>query len=496
MAIGDLIFNLMGRKDPRDELMQAALAGGTQPSMAVPPPAGDGTPAGAAGGPATTPAAPQQPAPQPQALTSPPDLSMLYERLLKRSDQNRLIDRGIGLIASGFAQDQNRANILQAFTGGSNPEADPGETIKMIMGLKAAQQADATRISNMRNLPAIAQKFGLSPEVAKFMMDNGQLDEFIKEASKPNREVVTLADGTKAIVDKTTATTVSTFGPKTPPKMEITGSDQTGRKMVNMDTGEVVKDGITAPVAPTTGDLTELSRVNAERVGRGEQPLTAEEWLKQRDERKASKITVNSGDSALDTGFAKTYVDDFSKADNANSTIRSVTAAREALDKGIIAGSVLSPYELEGRKVLANIFGIPDSATSSTETFLSQMREVTLGKISALGSGTAISDNDRKYMDDVVAGSISLTPQAIRKVLAIQEKYARNAIRKYNNNIDELASKDTEGKLKYLRKVQPEAFSASPEAIERLKSDPTPETIKMFNDYYGDGTAEEVLGAH
>jgi len=117
---------------------------------------------------------------------------------------------------------------------------------------------------------------------------------------------------------------------------------------------------------------------------------------------------------------------------------------------------------------------IPDEATSTTEAFKASLKEAVLSKIKALGSGTAISDADRKFIEQAVGGDISLTEKGMRQIFDIMEKGARKKIEQYNTDVDTLINsypeeKDREKVRRMLRKVQaPEAPKAEEGSIEDL----------------------------
>jgi len=121
---GSAILDMLGVQDPRRQVMQQALGGGGGTVPATP-----GTPG------APTPGTPAQP----EAYTTPPQLLELYDSLMSRSTRERRIDNGIGLIASSFAQPENRGSIMQAASGGGYES--PSDIFSLITGLQEQQQA-------------------------------------------------------------------------------------------------------------------------------------------------------------------------------------------------------------------------------------------------------------------------------------------------------------------------------------------------------------------
>ena len=66
--------------------------------------------------------APQAP-PQPQAYQTPPDLGQMFVTLMQRQQSSEQFNRGLGMLAAGFAQPRDRETMINAMQGQSG---DPG----------------------------------------------------------------------------------------------------------------------------------------------------------------------------------------------------------------------------------------------------------------------------------------------------------------------------------------------------------------------------------
>lgn len=273
MAIGDLIFQLMGQQDPRTALLQAAQ-GGAQP-QATPPAAGTGAPA----------AAPSQP-PQPQAYQSPPQVMELYMNLMKRQEQNRQIDRGIGLIGSSLAFEENRPGIMAAFMGDSGG-ADPASLVNTMLEFQSKQGAMAQKAAQRATVPSIAAKYGLDVATAQYLFDTGKLDSVIAEAEKPDNQIVNNPDGTFNIVDKKSGSVGEVFGTPKPRDIEIVTDDNGNKFSVYKDTGERVGDKNIVQGSGSTDDIKEWNE-----AGR---PGTLEQWISTTRKSSNPKSTANVG---------------------------------------------------------------------------------------------------------------------------------------------------------------------------------------------------------
>jgi hypothetical protein len=79
-----------------------------------------------------------------------------------------------------------------------------------------------------------------------------------------------------------------------------------------------------------------------------------------------------------------------------------------------------------------------EDKVAATELFLINRAKQVLPLIGQLGSGTAISDSDRKFIEKIVAGDIGLNENTIMEVIRIESQYARDAINKNNTALDTL----------------------------------------------------------
>ncbi|QIG66094.1 hypothetical protein PQB35_gp38 [Ochrobactrum phage vB_OspP_OH] len=267
-SIGDMIFNLMGREDPRSKLLAAASA----------PPTG-GTYAQPAATPAGTDAPQQQPVAQ--AYQSPPDLAKLYTEVLDRERSNQMIDRGIGLIGASLAFPENRPGIMAAFGGGGGSgTGSAASMLEQVMNVQKTNQAIQQMAATRAALPSIAQRYGLDMATAQYLLNSGKLDSVIAEAEKPNKQIVSNADGTSSIVDLTTGVIGEAFGPKKPRDIEIVTAQDGTKFAVYKDTGQRVGTDNIVEGEGSTDDIRELNRTNKERAEKGLPPIPTQEWIK------------------------------------------------------------------------------------------------------------------------------------------------------------------------------------------------------------------------
>ncbi len=112
----------------------------------------------------------------------------------------------------------------------------------------------------------------------------------------------------------------------------------------------------------------------------------------------------------------------------------------DVLDRGIVSGFT-APIQLELLRIGKTLGVLPqdmEDTVAATELFMISRAKQVLPLIKALGSGTAISDKDREFIEKVVAGDISLDKNTIMEVIRIESQYASDAINKNNTALDTL----------------------------------------------------------
>jgi hypothetical protein len=72
----------------------------------------------------------------------------------------------------------------------------------------------------------------------------------------------------------------------------------------------------------------------------------------------------------------------------------------------------------------------------NTEIYTASLAADVLSSIHALGTGSAVSDGDRIYAEKAAGGTIELTPESMRRLLAIRDKLDRQKMEANNAAID------------------------------------------------------------
>ena len=248
MAIGDLLFGLMGQPNPQQQLAQAF---GQYPGQAgsrsgpVPGPgAGAAAPGLAqAGGGANVGAPPpqaqqqQQAPPQPQAYQTPPDLGQMYMNLMQRQQANAQINTGLGLLAGAFSHNQqDRNNMISAMSDLNARAPNVGEQIGSLAQLQQTMWQRQLMLQQMQHLPEIAKQLNITPEMAGGLFASGKLGDVMQNIAQSQYQQGTpeyKANVAKAIADTNLST--ANIGKVAP---EIAGTQATTAK-TQAETGAI-----------------------------------------------------------------------------------------------------------------------------------------------------------------------------------------------------------------------------------------------------------------
>lgn len=134
--------------------------------------------------------------------------------------------------------------------------------------------------------------------------------------------------------------------------------------------------------------------------------------------------TTLGGELAKQVGEARTAATD------AQLSLAASEEALNLLDKGMITGFG-ADFRLGVGKALQQVgIHLDDDAISNTEAFIAT-RALEVGRLIKLfGAGTGLSDNDRIYAEKAAAGKIELNEEAIRKIIEINNRAAKNVIQR------------------------------------------------------------------
>jgi hypothetical protein len=123
----------------------------------------------------------------------------------------------------------------------------------------------------------------------------------------------------------------------------------------------------------------------------------------------------------------------------ARDDITAIHRSREELDqKGGVFSGAFADKKLYLAKV-AEALGVPDAgAIKNTEAYGAAIGSRVASMVKAFGSGTAISDGDRRFAAAMAGGQVTLDEKSMRRILDIGEQAARGKIEQHNTLADKI----------------------------------------------------------
>lgn len=161
----------------------------------------------------------------------------------------------------------------------------------------------------------------------------------------------------------------------------------------------------------------------------------------------AQNIAVNNTVNPIVKGVGERFNETMDAGQAAIPQIQGIHEARKALDQGAITGVGADPKLMLAK--VGNLFGLTNEQASNTEVARSAIGNSVLAKAKTLGANP--SNTDRDYIEKVVGGQIQLEETSIRRLLDMQEKWARQSIQRAN----EMGGKLLKAQPKELEHIAP-----------------------------------------
>jgi hypothetical protein len=145
--------------------------------------------------------------------------------------------------------------------------------------------------------------------------------------------------------------------------------------------------------------------------------------------------------SELGTQQARKVVESRTIAQDAASIIETNDIGRKILDSGAITGAGANFFVglNQALKTAGIDAGYADAAANS-QAYVALMAQNTAKLIKQFGAGTGLSDADREYAMKAAGGQINLDEKAMRRVLDINDRAARNSISRHNESVKGIKS--------------------------------------------------------
>lgn len=141
---------------------------------------------------------------------------------------------------------------------------------------------------------------------------------------------------------------------------------------------------------------------------------------------------------------AKKVIELETGANKAKDALAANATALELLDSGAITGFGADFRLGFGKALQLAGVNLGKDEISNTEAFLATRAKEVGNLITLFGAGTGLSDADRAYAEKAAAGNISLTEDAMRKIIDINNRAATNLINNYNTTVQDLIAQGYE----------------------------------------------------
>jgi len=129
----------------------------------------------------------------------------------------------------------------------------------------------------------------------------------------------------------------------------------------------------------------------------------------------------------------------FNLAESAPQNIEKANQIIDLIDSGALTGTAA-----ERKLQIARMFNItgngPEETIKKTELLISSLGRNVLDNIraSGLGAGQGFTDNDRKFLERVVGGSIELDGKTLKELARLQKLSNQRSVEKWNKRVGEI----------------------------------------------------------
>lgn len=202
-----------------------------------------------------------------------------------------------------------------------------------------------------------------------------------------------------------------------------------------------IQSAFAPPASEATDDIKEY-RLAVQQGFTG----TLQDWIMAQKKAAATSVNVNNNLPPQESRFLGAMGESASKqldtmqtgADSAQKMLMSISRLKPLVDDPNFISGTLG----DARLVVAKALGLPGA--EGTQAYFAAVGDQVAERIKAFGAGTGLSDADREFAKQIAAGSIELTPAAIKRIIRINEETARELLTKYNERRGFYAKKHPE----------------------------------------------------
>jgi len=145
-----------------------------------------------------------------------------------------------------------------------------------------------------------------------------------------------------------------------------------------------------------------------------------------------NQVQESELEKALGKGQGEVALKSQATAQDAADMINTIKIGRGLVQQGIVTGFGADFRVDLGRALKLAGIETGDDAVANTQAFAATMAQNVGKLIKQFGAGTGLSDADREYAIKMAGGQITLDEGAIKKILGINERAAKNTIEQHN----------------------------------------------------------------
>jgi hypothetical protein len=154
--------------------------------------------------------------------------------------------------------------------------------------------------------------------------------------------------------------------------------------------------------------------------------------------------TESAFEKELGKGLAQDAIESRNKAVTSSLTSDVLNNQWKIVGEGIITGTGADIRLSLGKLlVTAGIVSDDENLVANTEAFLANAGALVADVIEAFGSGTGLSDADRKFAQQMAAGTATITEDAIKRILRLQARATQRKIEMHNKRMANLPTSAT-----------------------------------------------------
>jgi len=222
--------------------------------------------------------------------------------------------------------------------------------------------------------------------------------------------------------DKDQAAYRATLPPEMQPVADVAGLPYVAQQQVG------------AAFAPATSELTDDIKEYRLAVQQGFTG-SLQDWIMAQKRAGATSVNVNNNLPPQESRFLGSMGEGAAKqldglqtsADGAQKMLASINVREPLANNPQFISGTLG----DTRLTVAKALGL--GGAEETQAYFAAVGEQVAERIKAFGAGTGLSDADREFAKQIAAGSIELTPGAIKRIIRINKQTANEVINKYQD---------------------------------------------------------------